>query len=182
MNDWIDFYTVSAIFRPCNGSINNKNFHSYVESIYTFHVCFIFGYLIEQRETSDDCRRNTARWPYVYRSHYEIKCIIPKGRLISNHFIHKWGCTYLKRGKSGCYFATIVQMPYGLRMAELIIIITLNWQVTQGVNMRYRRGSALQLSWGPQKVVRILQMWKRRETKRLYDFFWRSCGMSCSNL
>ena len=26
MNDWIEFYAVSAIFKPCNGGINDDSF------------------------------------------------------------------------------------------------------------------------------------------------------------
>ena len=88
------------------------------------------------RTTSEDCRRNTAWRSCVYCLYYRIKCIIPNGRLVLNHFPQWWQAyhihwefvhskgrdVYSKRRKSWCYLLTIAQLRYGLRMAELFNI------------------------------------------------------------
>ena len=84
------------------------------------------------KATSEDFRRNTAWWLSVYRTYCEIK--YPSGRLF-NQFLHRWqtyqsNCDLYYEGR-GCLFKKrkiSMQLPYGLRMAE----ITLDRQVHQG--------------------------------------------------
>ena len=59
------------------------------------------------RMTSESCRRNTARWPCVYRLHYEIKCIIPSAedQLLT---------TFLKDGNLSMATATCIFIREGL--------------------------------------------------------------------
>ena len=117
--------------------------------------------------TSEGCRRNTARC--VYRLNYEIRCIIPSGRLISNHFPQRCDdnlttstvtCIFIREGVliQRYYYVTIVQLSYGLRMVEVFDI-----QLTgpaKPFSMRNRRESALPLSYGclvAHKIVRPSQ-------------------------
>ena len=129
----------------------------------------------QSMRTSEGCLRNTARWSCVYRFHYRIKCIIPNGRLILNHFPQWWQTYHINLYfyimlifiREGMFFFKIDENHDAILWRSCSWrtdfvwqnYLTFNWQVHSGC--QHEKSSwicltaVLRLSCGPKKCANI---------------------------